>query len=75
MRAMESHAGSVVGVIYTPETDVTINGGQASFTGSVTFNQLRINGNPNFSMQYDDTIATITVGSWTVTNWREVPSA
>ena len=70
-----SHAGTVVGVIYAPESDVTINGGQASFTGSVTLNQLRINGNPNFSMQYDDTIATITVGSWTVTDWREVPSA
>jgi hypothetical protein len=69
-----SHAGSVVGVVYAPGSDVTINGGQASFTGSLTLNQLRINGNPNFSMQYDDTIATITVGSWTVTDWREVPS-
>ena len=69
-----SHAGSVVGVVYAPQSDVTINGGQASFTGSLTLNQLRINGNPNFSMQYDDTIATITVSSWTVSNWREVPS-
>ena len=69
-----SHAGSVVGVVYAPQSDVTINGGQASFTGSLTLNQLRINGNPNFSMQYDDTISTITVGSWTVTDWREVPS-
>jgi hypothetical protein len=69
-----SHAGTVVGVVYAPDTDVTINGGQASFTGSLTLNQLRINGNPNFSMQYDDTIASITVGSWKVTDWREVPS-
>ena len=69
-----SHAGSVVGVVYAPDSDVTINGGQSSFTGSLTLNQLRINGNPNFSMQYDDTIATITLGSWTVSDWREVPS-
>jgi hypothetical protein len=69
-----SHAGSVVGVIYAPQSDVTIDGGQSPFTGSLTLNQLRINGNPNFAMQYDDTIATITVGSWSVSNWREVPS-
>jgi hypothetical protein len=69
-----SHAGALVGVVYAPDTDITINGGQAFIDGSLTVNQLRVNGSPNFTMRYDDTIASISAGNWVVSDWREVPS-
>ena len=69
-----SHVGTMTGVLYAPSSNMTVNGGQMGETGSVTLNQLTINGNPNFAMQYDDSILQITSGDWKVTDWREVPS-
>jgi type II secretory pathway pseudopilin PulG len=70
-----SHAGALLGVVYAPDSDITVNGGKLFIDGSLTVNQLKVNGNPNFTMRYDDTIATITTGSWSVGDWREVPSS
>jgi len=69
-----SHAGTVHGIVYAPSTDVTVDGGQSFVDGSLTLNQLRINGNPNFVMSYDDSIMDITTDHWVVSDWREVPS-
>ena len=69
-----SHVGSMTGVLYAPSSNMTVDGGQMGETGSVTLNQLTINGNPNFAMQYDDSILQITSGDWKVNDWREVPS-
>jgi hypothetical protein len=42
-------------------------------SGSLNVNQLTVNGNPNFTMYYDDQIQTLTSGSWKVSNWHEIP--
>ena len=68
------HAATVTGVIYAPSSNMTVDGGQMGETGSLTLNELTINGNPNFAMQYDDSILQLTSGSWRVTDWHEVPS-
>jgi type II secretory pathway pseudopilin PulG len=70
-----AHAGTACGVVYAPSSDITVNGGQMFLNGSLTANSLTINGSPNFTMSYDDSIATITTTSWKVTNWHEVPSS
>ena len=54
---------------------MTVDGGQMGETGSVTLNQLTINGNPNFAMQYDDSILQLTTNNWKISNWHEVPSS
>ena len=68
------HSPSVRGVIYAPNSDITVNGGQMEVDGSLTLNQFTLNGNPNFSLSYDDSVSTIASGNWAVSNWHEVPS-
>jgi Tfp pilus assembly protein PilX len=68
-----SHAASVNGVIYAPSSNLTVDGGHMHVSGSLNVNQLTVNGNPNFTMYYDDQIQTLTSGSWKVSNWHEIP--
>jgi Tfp pilus assembly protein PilX len=69
-----SSAASVNGIVYAPSTNLTVDGGHMMISGSLTVNQLMINGNPNFQIYYDDRIKTITTGSWKVSNWHEIPA-
>lgn len=70
-----SHAASFNGVLYAPESTLTINGGQSTFYGSIVLNQLVINGTPNFTFGYDDVLRSIVDKNWHVTHWREIPSS
>ncbi|SRR5579871_5606796 len=69
-----AHAASVNGIIYAPSSSVTVDGGHMHVSGSLMVNQLTINGNPNFTMYYDDKIETLTSGSWKVSGWHEIPA-
>lgn len=68
-----AHAGRLFGVIYAPQTDLTVNGGEMYMDGSLTVASLTINGNPNFEFAYDDSILDVSTGPWQVRDWREVP--
>jgi hypothetical protein len=70
-----SHAVSVNGIIDAPGVDVTVDGGNMHVDGSIIVNSFRINGNPNFTMNYDDSISTITTTNWSVYDWQEIPSS
>ncbi|MDQ1402592.1 MAG: hypothetical protein QOG03_908 [Actinomycetota bacterium] len=70
-----SHAVNMNGVLDAPQVDLTVDGGQMTIDGSITVNSFRVNGNPNFTMNYDDSIATITTSSWSVSDWQEIPSS
>lgn len=69
-----AHAADFTGVLHAPRSDVTINGGE-QVNGSLNVNSLKINGSPNFTVAYDTSLGSIIRTSWTVTDWREVPSA
>jgi Tfp pilus assembly protein PilX len=67
-------AASVNGVVYAPSTNLTVDGGHMMMSGSLTVNQLTINGNPNFHIYYDDLIQTLTANGWRVSGWHEIPA-
>ncbi|HEX9683333.1 MAG TPA: hypothetical protein VGA13_09640 [Acidimicrobiales bacterium] len=67
-------AGKVNGVIYAPDTDLTVDGGQMHLDGSLVLNSLTINGNPTFTLRYDDSISDIVSENWKVADWEEVSS-
>jgi hypothetical protein len=69
-----SHAPNINGVIYAPSSSMTVNGGQITISGSLVVNSITINGNPNFTLTYDDALNTITSTGWTQSNWSEIPS-
>ncbi len=70
-----SHVGDFSGIIYAPKADMVINGGQLEVSGTMTLNSLTVNGNPNFSLAYDDALVEIVSSNWVVVNYQEVPSS
>jgi Tfp pilus assembly protein PilX len=70
-----SHAAQVTGAIYAPSSNLTVDGGHMYMNGSLTVNQLTIDGNPNFTFYYDDALQTITQDSWSVSGWHEIPAS
>ncbi len=70
-----SHVGDFSGILYAPKADMVINGGQLEVNGTMTLNSLTVNGNPNFSMAYDDALVEIVSTNWVVVNYQEVPSS
>jgi hypothetical protein len=69
-----SHAAKVNGIVYAPSSSITVDGGNMFFSGSLTVNQLNVNGNPNFNFYYDDAISTVVTSSWKVSGWHEIPA-
>jgi hypothetical protein len=61
------------GIMYAPQTTVTINGGKY-FNGSWTVNKLVVNGGPNIKIGYDLDLETYLGVDWTVSKYAEVPS-
>ncbi|HUP85946.1 MAG TPA: pilus assembly PilX N-terminal domain-containing protein [Acidimicrobiales bacterium] len=62
------------GVLFAPDTAMTINGGQLSWAGSINVGQLRANGTPNMKILYDFDLATYLGPDWRVSRYREIPS-
>lgn len=63
------------GVLFAPDTAMTINGGHLSWAGSITVGQLKVNGAPNMQIGYDFDLATYLGPDWKVSRYREIPSA
>ncbi len=63
------------GVMFAPETSMTINGGKLSWAGSINLGQLTVNGAPNLQIGYDFDLATYLGPDWKVSRYREIPSA
>ncbi len=62
------------GIMYAPESTVTINGGKY-FNGSWTVNKLVVNGGPNFKVGYDLDLETYLGDDWRIAKYDEVPSS
>lgn len=62
------------GVMFAPETSMTINGGKLSWAGSINLGQLKVNGTPNLQIGYDFDLATYLGPDWKVSRYREIPS-
>lgn len=69
-----AHAAALHGIIYAPQADLTLNGGQQSVRGSIVVNKLRLDGNPNFTLEYDDSVRQLPSDLWSMTGWHEVSS-
>jgi hypothetical protein len=63
------------GVLFAPDTAMTINGGQLQWAGSINVGQLVVNGTPNLKILYDLDLATYLGPDWRVSRYREISSA
>lgn len=63
------------GVLFAPDTRLTINGGDLFWAGSITTGQLTVNGTPNLKILYDLDLATFLGPDWRVSRYREISSA
>lgn len=72
---IEARGSAMRGVLYAPEAEVRVNGGQWTVDGSITLSSLRINGGPNFSVEYEDSVQEIVSTGWEVIDYREIPSS
>ena len=63
------------GVLFAPETHMTINGGNLHWAGSINVGQLIVNGTPNLKILYDLDLATYLGPDWRVSRYREITSA
>ena len=63
------------GVLFAPETRLTINGGHLSWAGSITTGQLTVNGTPNLKILYDLDLETYLGPDWRVSRYREISSS
>lgn len=69
-----AHAAEATAVLYAPESQLTINGGETWY-GSITVNSVKVNGAPNFTLGYDQNLESELAQDWTVSHWHEVPSS
>ena len=63
------------GVLFAPDTTLTINGGNLTWAGSITTGQLVVNGTPNLKILYDLDLATYLGPDWRVSRYREISSS
>ncbi|MBW3615078.1 MAG: hypothetical protein KY439_07195 [Actinobacteria bacterium] len=61
------------GVLYAPQSSITINGGKW-WTGSVMTNEVRVNGTPNLKIGYDLGLRNYYGKDWKVSRYSEIPS-
>jgi hypothetical protein len=69
-----SHATQATAVLYAPESQLTVNGGETWY-GSITVNSVKVNGAPNFTLGYDQNLESELTQDWMVSHWHEVPSS
>lgn len=62
------------GILYAPDTVMTINGGK-QFQGSLMVGQMKINGGPNIMIKWDDDLKTYYGQKWRVSRYAEVSSS
>ena len=60
------------GVLFAPETNLTINGGNLHWAGSINVGQLTVNGTPNLKILYDLDLETYLGPDWRISRYREV---
>jgi hypothetical protein len=63
------------GVMFAPDTQMTINGGDLQWAGSVNVGQLTVNGTPNLKILYDLDLLTYLGPDWRVSRYREIASS
>jgi hypothetical protein len=68
-----SHAVEATAVLYAPQTELTVNGGEDWF-GSLTVNSVKVNGAPNFTLGYDQNLTAELTQNWRISHWHEIPS-
>lgn len=61
------------GIMYAPESTVTVNGGKY-WTGAWIVNAMEVNGGPNIEIGYDLDLQTYLGQDWKVSRYAEVPS-
>jgi hypothetical protein len=62
------------GVIYAPDSTLDIGGGGKSMKGSFVFNEIKLNGAPNFTIAYDTALESVLGNDWTMSRYSEIPS-
>jgi hypothetical protein len=70
-----SHAADFTGIVYAPGADMTVNGGQLTWTGSLTLNTFTVNGNPNLNFNYDQRVLALVLQDWKIQDYTEIPSS
>jgi len=70
---LELRGGNIHGLLYAPQASSRINGGSLTLDGSLTVNDLRVNGGPNFNFRYEDSIREIALTRWRVGDYAEIP--
>ncbi|HVM09976.1 MAG TPA: hypothetical protein VM345_16025 [Acidimicrobiales bacterium] len=62
------------GVLYAPDSVMTVNGGK-QFQGSIMVGQMKINGGPNIIIKWDDDLKTYYGQKWRVSRYAEVSNS
>lgn len=62
------------GVIYAPETTFEVGDGGKWISGSFVFNEVKLNGGPNFTIDYDLSLETLYDNDWTLSRYTQIPS-
>lgn len=62
------------GLVYAPDANARINGGHMTAHGSLTLDEIRVNGGPNFNIAYEDSIRDVALTRWQVIDYTEIPS-
>ena len=70
-----SSAKRFVGIVYAPESHMTANGCKEQWRGALVLGDMTCNGGPNLSIEYDVRVARLEDEDWTISNYREIPSA
>lgn len=69
-----SHTMTFNGIMYAPESTVTVNGGK-SWRGSWVVDALEVNGGPNIEIGYDLDTRAYYDRNWRTSRYEEIPSA
>lgn len=69
-----SSSGNFTGVLYAPSASLSNNGGSMTWTGAMVLNTLSVNGNPNFTFNYDARVRSLGQADWQTSDYTEVPS-
>ena len=62
------------GILYAPDTIMTVNGGK-QFQGSIMVGSMKINGGPNIIIKWDDDLKTYYGQKWRVSRYSEVSNS
>lgn len=63
------------GVLYAPDSTFDVGGGGKWLMGSFTFNEVKLNGGPNFTIAYDPALNAILGNDWKTTRYAQIPTS